>query len=242
MGTEGGYTAQQQPPTAYGGSGGTASSQPPRAQMRSAPPQVTFSFFALSTLDPVNVTRLVTDSMRLVQVIWHPRLGDDTYESTKDFEVKSAWNGQFRTVDNRSGEFNRIDFPRDGAAVKALQLVKQNFENSDFAAIVPVFICNAAWDEREEPGSPRNGPTKGFTLVRSLPWFTGERAIFLFASMADSKVLAHELIHWCGVRRPVFQDDVANIGGGGFDIDREQLRRYYRWATEYTLRKTMAGR
>jgi hypothetical protein len=182
--------------------------------------------------------------MSLLQSIWRPRADKDDYETTKNFEVKSKWNGSFKAIDNSKGEFSRIDFPRDGSADTALKLVKDNFANSEFDAVVPVFICNAAWDELNEPGSPRDGFMRGFTLVKSLPWFTGERAILLFASQAGPKVLAHELSHWCGFTHAAFRDSPENIGyigGGGFDIDREQLRKYYRWATEMGFRKTLAG-
>jgi hypothetical protein len=207
-------------------------------------PEVEFLFFTLSTLEAVKVANRIAASMRLVESIWRPRPDKDDYETTKAFAVKSKWSGAFQTIDNSKGEFSRIDFPREGAAAKALQLVNRNFENAAFAAVIPVFLCDAAWDEVNEPGTPRPGLMKGFTLVRSLPWFTGERAILVFASVADAKVLAHELSHWCGFSHLLFSDDptnVGHVGGGGFEIDREQLRRYHRWATELTFRKTIAG-
>jgi hypothetical protein len=245
------YRPLQQPgagynaPGAASGAAAGAGNSTTAAAKPSALPEAEFSFFALSTIEAAGIPKFIANAMHLVQLIWRPRADKDDYESTKRFEVKPKWSGTVKTIDNRKGEFSRIDFPRNDSAEKALKLVKDNFANPNFDAVVPVFICNAAWDELNEPGSPRDGLMRGFTLVKSLPWFTGERAILVFASQAGPRVLAHELSHWCGFTHVVFKDDPDNIGsmgGNGFDIDREQLRRYYRWATEIGFRKTLAGR
>ena len=246
---ESGYLPLQQPGSGYhapGGSSGTAAVAGAKTSAKPRPlPEVEFSFFALSTIEASRIAKLIENAMNVVRLIWRPRADKDDYESTKGFEVKSKWSGSFKTIDNRKGEFSRIDFPRDGAPEKALELVKDNFANPNFDAVVPVFICNSAWDELNEPGSPRDGLLRGFTLVKSLPWFTGERAILLFATEAGPKVLAHELNHWCGFTHTPFKDNPDNIGyigGGGFDIARDQLRKYYRWGTEIGFRKTLAGK
>lgn len=249
MKPESGYLPLQQPGAVYGvpgaASGAVAgASKGPATGNASVPPAVEFAFFALSTIAAARIPKLIANVMALVRAIWRPRADKDDYESTRRFEVKSTWNGSFTTVGNNKGEFSRIDFPRMGSATKALKLVQDNFANPEWRAVVPVFICDSAWDEVNEPGLPRDGLMKGFTLVRSLPWFTGERAILLFASQLGPRVLAHELSHWCGFTHKHFEgnrDNVGAIGGGGFDIGREQLRKYHRWATETGFRKTLAG-
>ena len=253
MAEDSGYLPLQQPVAGYGlpgagsgapaaaGGGAKAPAKPPAKAP--ALPEAEFRFFALSTLEPKGVPKTIENAMSLVQSIWQPRKDKEDYDRTKKFEVRSKWSGSFTTVENAKGEFSRIDFPRNAAADKALKLVKDNFANPDLDPVVPVFVCHAAWDEEEEPGSPRDGLLRGFTLVKSLSWFTGERAILLFASQAGSKTLAHELSHWCGFTHKWFEDDRANIGaigGGGFDIDREQLRKYHRWTTQVGFRKTLA--
>ncbi len=237
------YSAQQAPASPYGPAAGGGGSTKTPAKPR-ALPEVEFSFFVLSTIKAARISKLIANAMHLIQFIWRPRADKDDYDRTKRFEVKSKWSGSFKTIDNRKGEFSRIEFPRNGGAAKALKLVKDNFSNPNLDAVVPVFICNSAWYERMEPGLPRDGLMRGFTMVKSLPWFAGERAILLFASTAGPKVLAHELSHWCGFTHARFRgnaDNIGSIGGAGWDIDRMQLRNYYRWATQIGFRKTLAG-
>jgi hypothetical protein len=209
------------------------------------PPEVEFQFFVLSTALTKSTKDFIESAMNLVQFIWKPRSDKDDYEATKKFLVTSKWDGTFKTIEDKDEYYKRIDFPIKGAADKSLELVKDNFSNTMINPIIPIFICYSAWDELNEPGTPREGLLRGFTLVKSLPWFTGERAILLFSSEAAPKTLAHELTHWCGFTHAHFKDNNDNIGymgGGGYDIDREQLKKYHRWASELGFRKTLAGK
>lgn len=241
------YSTMQTPAGTYNNNNPPASPYGGKKPVKPKPPplaEVEFQFFVLSTALTKNTKEFIETSMGLVQYIWKPRTEKDDFESTKKFQVTSKWNSSIKTIDDKDGYYKRIDFPSNGAADKALKLVKENFSNPQFDPIIPVFICFAAWDEVNEPGTPRDGLLKGFTIVRSLPWFTGERAILLFSSSTGPKTLAHELSHWSGFTHASFKDNPDNIGymgGGGFDIDREQLRKYYRWATEMSFRKTLAG-
>lgn len=233
-----GYTGSNQPVSPYG-AGQPAKKPPPSL------PEVEYVFFVLSTALSKQTEAFIRSSVSLGQAIWRPDPKKDNYDAVKKFEVTCRWNGGFKTVEDKDGNYKRIDFPLDKASEKALKLVADNFSNPNFDPVIPVFICYSAWDELNEPGAPRAGLLNGFTLVKSLPWFSGERAILLFSSAAGPKTLAHELSHWCGFTHAYFKDNPDNvgyIGGGGFDIDREQLRKYYKWATEIGFRKTLAGK
>ncbi len=247
MGTDTNYIHLQNPGSAYAGAGSPpapALVKQPSAKTQSLP-EVGFVFYVLSSAITKTTKTFIETSMAIVQSIWKPRQEDENYESVKKFAVTSKWSGSLKTIEDKNDFYKRIDYPLNKPSEKTLSLIKDNFSNPNFDAIIQVFICYSAWDELNESGTPRDGLLRGFTLVRSLPWFSGERAILLFASTAGPKTLAHELSHWCGFTHAQFKDDPGNIGyigGGGFSIDREQLRKYYRWATELSFRKTIATR
>lgn len=244
MDTDNNYSQLQNPGSAYAGAGSppapaAAKQPPPKTQSL---PEVVFVFYVLSSALTKTTKTFIENSMAMVQYIWKPRQEADNYDEVKKFAVTAKWDGSFKTIDDKNDFYKLIEYPLNKPSDKTLSLIKDNFSNPNFDAIVPVFICYAAWDELNEPGTPREGLLRGFTVVRSLPWFTGERAILLFSSQAGPKTLAHELSHWCGFTHAQFKDDPDNIGyigGGGFGIDREQLRKYYKWATELSFRKTI---
>lgn len=247
MGKEKDYSPLQNPAPVYAApapaSRPVPAKQPPAKT--AAWPEVEFSFFVLSSAITKTTKTFIENAMAFVQSIWMPRKDEENFDNLKKFAVTSKWSGEFKTIEDKAGFYKRIDFPLNKASDKTLSLIKDNFSNANFDPIVPVFICYAAWDEFNEPGSPREGLLRGFTVIKSLPWFSGERAILLFSSTAGPKTLAHELSHWCGFTHRNFEDDPGNIGfagGGGFGISRDQLRKYHRWASELSFRKTIGTR
>lgn len=240
MGKENDYSTLQSPAPVYAAPAPAPAKQPaPKTQ---SPPEVKFEFYVLSTAVTKNTKTFIENSVSMVQAIWTPRKDEENYDSLKKYAVSSTWSGEFKTIEDKNNFYKRIDFPLNKASDQTLSLIKENFSNGNWDPVVPVFICYSAWDEFNEPGSPREGLLRGFTVIKSLPWFSGERAILLFASTAGPKTLAHELSHWCGFTHKHFEDDPGNIGfagGGGFGITRDQLRKYYRWASELSFRKTI---
>lgn len=248
MGTDSNYSKLQNPGSPYAGGGSASPPAPAPAPAQQPPvktpalPEVQFVFYVLSSALTKTTKTFIENSIAMVQFIWNPRKEDDNYDEVKKFAVTSKWDGSFKTITDKNDFYKRIDYPTSGASDKTLSIIKDNFSNPNFDATVPVFICYSAWDELNEPGTPREGLLRGFTVVRTLPWFTGDRAILLFSSTAGPKTLAHELSHWCGFKHAQYKDDPDNIGaigGGGFGIDRDELRKYYKWATEQSFRKTI---
>jgi hypothetical protein len=193
-------------------------------------------FFVLSSVANKQIDAFIRSSIAWARVLWKPQDDD-----LKKFEVSLMWDGKVTPILDKDNMFRRIDFKKEGSP-KALQLVKENYSNPNFNPEVPVFVCQAAWYEPEEPGEPRDGMLRGFTLVKSLPWFTGERAILVFSSAADTRTIAHELTHWIGLSHKVYEGDPSNLaaGGSGVRVDRDEFRRLHRWATDVNYRKQLA--
>jgi hypothetical protein len=229
----GGYADSQNPPSPYGKKDAGSPAQPsPAARV----PEVKVLFWVLSSVGRKDVAQLVKSQIDLLRAIWKPKDDD-----LKKFEVNFIWDGTFKGIGDKDKRYRRIEIRRGGAPM-ALQLVKDNYSNAEFKPEIPVFVCEVAWDEDNEPGEPRDGFLRGYTLVKSLPWFTGERAIFLFASAAVSTSLAHEMTHWIGFSHIQYRDVPANVAAnrGGVQVDRDEFRKLHRWATDVDFRKRLA--
>lgn len=227
------YSESKNPTSPY-----SANASPGSSEKKSIP-EVEFLFFVLSSAKHASMQQFVQSSFTWVKTIWTPK-----DEDTQRFEVKMKWDGTLKTIADADGTYKRIDIPKVDAPPKAMALVNENFMNAGFEPIVPVFICNAAWDELNDKDPPRDGESRGFTLTKSLPGFSGERAILLFSSAALPRSLAHELSHWCGFSHSYYEnspDNIGKIGGGGLKTDRDQLRRFFQWATDIEFRKRLGG-
>lgn len=234
MGDDNNYADSKNAPSPYANKNANAPAKP------AAPPplpQVKLLFFVLSSVTNKKIDDFIKSSVSWLSVIWKPKDDD-----LKRFEVSFAWDGTFKSIADKDKKYRRIEFRTKGGAPAALELVKNNYSNPNFNAEVPVFICEVAWDEDNEPGGPRDGELRGFTLVRSLPWFSGERAIFLFSSAAGPRTLAHEMSHWVGLSHSQYREDPGNIaamGGGGLQVDRDEFRKLHLWATDPAVRKKL---
>ena len=235
MGDDKSYANSQNPPSPYANKNANAPTNPASPP---ALPQVNVLFFVLSSVTKKKIDDFIKASVSFLSAIWKPKDDD-----LKRFEVSFVWDGTYKSIADKSGKYRRIEFRTKDGSPAALQLVKDNYSNPTFNAEVPVFVCEVAWDQDNEPGDPRDGDLRGFTLVKSLPWFTGERAIFLFAGTAGSRTLAHEMSHWIGLSHSQYRDDpgnIAAIGGGGVGVDRDEFRKLYKWATDPAVRKHLA--
>lgn len=220
-----------------------AVSQPPKTVGSPANPsqlpEIKFIFFVASSVTNKNISGFINSSMAMLRSIWRP-----IDVNVKQFQVNFSWDGSFKTIDDKNQKYRRILFPRNFVPpIQVLTLVNDNYANTAFKAEVPVFICEVAWDEMDEPGVPRDGDLRGFTIVNILPWFKGERAILIFSMSAKTKTLAHELSHWIGFTHGIYSEDptnIASIGGGGFRVDRDEFRRLYNWATDINYRKKLS--
>src|SRR5829696_2883324 len=58
---------------------------------------------ATANNDPTKmITLFIQASMNLVQLIWKPSKEEDDYDSIKEYEVTSKWNGSFKTINDKN--------------------------------------------------------------------------------------------------------------------------------------------
>lgn len=237
MGDDNNYADSKNAPSPYANKNAKTPAKPASPPTL---PQVNVLFFVLSSVTNKKIDEFIKSSMSWLSTIWKPKDDD-----LKRFEITFVWDGTFKSVTDKDRKYRRIEFRTKGGSPAALQLVKDNYSNPNFNAEVPVFICEVAWDEDNERGEPRDGELRGITLVKSLPWFTGERAIFLFSSAASQRTLAHEMSHWVGFSHLQYKEDpgnIAAIGGSGLEVDRDEFRKLHKWATDLAYRKQLAAK
>jgi hypothetical protein len=200
-------------------------------------PVVNFLFFVLSSATNKSIQDFISESFFMVKAFWTPRNAD-----VKKFEVEFSWDKIFKLIYDKNGAFKRIDFPISKAPESVLEVIKNNYSNPGLNPEIPVFLFDAAWDELNDKNPPRGGELRGFTITHTLPWFTGERAILLFSSQAITRTLSHELSHWFGFSHMQYASEPNNIGatGSGVQVDRDQFRKLYMWASDINFRKKLA--
>jgi len=234
MGDDTSYAGAKNPPSPYANKNAQTPVQAPKPL-----PVVNLVFFVLSSVTKPKIADFLTTLVTWARVLWKPKDDD-----LKKYEVNLLWDQTFKPIPDQNKTFRRIDFLKSGSPA-ALQLVKNNYSNPDFKPAIPIFIVEAAWDELFDGGQPHDGNTRGYTLVKFERWFTGERAVLIFACCAQARTLAHELTHWVGFIHTQYRDDPSNlaaVGGGGVQLDRDEFRKLHKWATDVEFRKQLAGK
>src|SRR5262249_52360372 len=150
------------------------SSKAPQASVRSRSiPEITFFFYYLSNAFPqgVDPDKWCKSQFFLAKAVWTSK---DT--ALQKYIVNFVWDGKLTAIHDPSNQYKLIEFHRQTGSPRALQLVKEHWSNLHRDPKIPIFVCNAAWDEVNEPGPPRAGVLRGYTLThRGNPWFIGER-------------------------------------------------------------------
>jgi hypothetical protein len=202
--------------------------------------QIRFEFFCVPSAHSgaPKLSTYCRDIVTYADAIWNVKPPPSTGGPVSFF-----WDGSIKSVSEQNDEYKLIEFYITKGD-KALKLVKENWaSNPD--AVIPVFLCWAAWDQLGDGGTvPHPGQLEGFTVTRKgVPWFKGDRAILLFLATAGQDTLAHELSHWFGFsHRDVDGDPELNVGrngGGGRHILNTQYRKMIRWATESSFRASV---